>query len=148
LILDSLDNASRYYSLHSKFAEAFDFVKRNRFSAEKRVSIDDDRLSIIYSLPHGKTKNEAFLEAHRRYIDIHVCFEGVEEIGWRALQNCKKIDKSYNDEKDFITFLDEPQSWCTLHPNSFAILFPDDAHAPMVSEGVVSKAVVKVKVVQ
>lgn len=146
MILDRIENADRYYSLHSSFPLVFSYLNTNIPTTSDRIELDDDRVFVLFSQQQGKKRRETFLEAHRRYIDVHICFDGIEEIGWRALESCVKIDKNYNDEKDFITFGDEPESWCTLHPNSFAIFFPEDAHAPMVSEGVVKKAVVKVAV--
>jgi beta-galactosidase beta subunit len=35
--------------------------------------------------------------------------------------------------------------WFTIHSGTFAVFFPGDAHAPMVSNGMVQKVVVKVE---
>ena len=37
-----------------------------------------------------------------------------------------------------------PQTYYTLLPGQFTVLFPDDGHAPMVGEGHVRKIIVKV----
>jgi biofilm protein TabA len=147
MIVDLLSNSNRYASLHPSLPMVFSFLKRDMKQTSGRVELDGDNVFILFSQGQGKQESEVPLEAHRRYIDIHVCTAGVENIGWRATNDCGAPDKGYDEEKDFITFSDEPQSWATLVPGSFAIFFPEDAHAPMVSDGIVTKAVAKVKVV-
>jgi len=36
--------------------------------------------------------------------------------------------------------------WCPVPAGSFAVFFPEDAHAPMVSDGEVHKVILKVAV--
>ncbi len=144
MICDSLQNASRYAGLHPGFGEALSFFASLTAFPARRVDLDGDKLFILFSDLQGKERSEALLEAHKKYIDIHCCFEGRESIGWRALRNCAGIRTPYDDEKDLITFIDSPAFWSLLTPGTFAIYFPEDAHAPMVSDGVVRKAVAKV----
>ena len=47
--------------------------------------------------------------------------------------------------KDIQFFDDEPQTFYTLRPGQFTILFPEDGHAPMIGEGDVRKIIVKVR---
>ena len=47
---------------------------------------------------------------------------------------------------DIEFFFDPPQTYLALKPNMFALFFPGDAHAPMISDGAVHKCVVKVRV--
>ncbi|MDE6624595.1 MAG: YhcH/YjgK/YiaL family protein, partial [Alistipes sp.] len=51
----------------------------------------------------------------------------------------------FNAEKDIQFFEDVPQTYYTLRPGQFTILFPEDGHAPMVGEGVVRKIIFKVR---
>jgi biofilm protein TabA len=146
MILDSLAHAGRYISLHPDFSRVFSFLKSGTPQLSGRITLNGDDAFVLYSQATGKLASDAFLESHRRYIDVHVCFAGVEQIGWRMVADCSQIDQPYNEEKDMMTFSDLPTSWVTLVPGSFAIFFPEDAHAPMVSESVVHKAVVKVHV--
>jgi len=52
----------------------------------------------------------------------------------------------HNSEKDAALFNDEPLIWCAVPSGAFAMFFPEDAHAPMVSDGEVHKLIVKVAV--
>ena len=44
---------------------------------------------------------------------------------------------------DILLFDDVPQTFYTMRPGQFTVLFPEDGHAPMVGEGTVRKIIVK-----
>jgi biofilm protein TabA len=146
MILDRLAHAERYFAVHALFARTFQFLREIKSPPPERQEIDGAMLYAVISRQGGKPQNEAFLEAHRRYIDVHYCIEGVEHIGWSGIEKCNKADKPYSENDDFMTFANRPEAWVTLTPGSFAVFFPEDAHAPMVSDGIVHKVVVKVAV--
>ncbi|MBI5473353.1 MAG: YhcH/YjgK/YiaL family protein [Ignavibacteriae bacterium] len=146
MVLDVIENSKRYVTLHPHFRSVLETLSLMKTVGSENLVIDGEMVYIIFSQQVGKRREEVFLEAHKKYIDIHFCFEGEEEIGWRAVQHCISPDKPYDEEKDFMTFTDKPESWLSLSPGSFAIFFPEDAHALMVSDGLVKKAVVKVAV--
>jgi biofilm protein TabA len=146
MILDSLSNAERYYSLHPSFARALQYLAGQDLMviAPGRIDIDDPALYAMFSAQSGKWPSEARLEAHQKYIDIHYLIAGKETMGWRATAECREIEEDYNKEKDFSLFSDEPSLWLTMHPGTFVIFFPWDAHAPLVSNGNIHKVVIKV----
>ena len=51
----------------------------------------------------------------------------------------------FDAAKDILFFDDVPQTYYTLRPGQFTVLFPEDGHAPMVGEGTVRKIIVKVR---
>ena len=53
----------------------------------------------------------------------------------------------FDAEKGAGFFLDAPVAWYPLAPETFAIFFPGDAHAPGLGEGDLHKVVVKVLLV-
>jgi YhcH/YjgK/YiaL family protein len=106
--------------------------------------IDGQNVYANFSFGQGKKMQDARLEAHRRYIDIQYLIEGSEEIGWKHLDRSMEIQSPYNEEKDLILYADHPQSWVKLVPGEFVIFFPEDAHAPNVSDAMIRKVVVKV----
>lgn len=148
MILDRLENSHLYVGIHPLFPQAFEVLRMNTLAdmALGKTALRGTDLTIAVSKDQGKARATARLEAHRRYIDIHYCMAGNEEIGWRGTATCGEPDGAYDPLKDFITFADPAESWVVLAPGSFMILFPGDAHAPMVSRGLVHKAVVKVAV--
>ncbi len=146
MILDVIENCERYFTLHQQFRAVLEAIHRLKTVGSEKLVIDGERVYIIFSQQAGKRREDVFLEAHRKYIDIHFCIEGEEAIGWRAVQRCVSPDLAYDEEKDFMTFKDESESWFSLSPGLFAIFFPEDAHAPFVSDGLVKKAVAKLAI--
>jgi len=107
--------------------------------------IGDDLIAIVELVP-GKTREMARLEAHRRYIDIQWVLEGVDEMGWKPLADCFNPVSEHSVEKDIRFFHDAPASWIAVPPDHFCIFFPEDAHAPLVSAGMVRKVIFKIAV--
>jgi biofilm protein TabA len=146
MVLDSLDNAARYFSLHPEFARVFEFLRTADTQSPGEYELDGRSCYVIVTRVNAKAQSESFLETHRMYIDIHYLMEGAERIGWRARERCSRVDKEYNAEKDFTTYRDAPQLLLDMSPSYFAVFFPDDAHAPGICEAPIFKAVVKIAV--
>ena len=92
-----------------------------------------------------KSKEEAKLEVHDKYIDIQILLSGAEEsFGWADRSTLREPKEAFNAEKDIQFFLDAPQTYYTLRPGQFTILLPEDAHAPLVGEGTIRKVILKV----
>lgn len=148
MILDRLDVADRYLDLHPLFAQAFAWLRQTDLHALEpgRHRIDGERLFAIVEACMGRTRDEAKLECHRRYIDIQLVLDGVDEMGWRPLVDCVQPRTDYNDARDIRFFDDAPASWIATPAGSFCLFFPHDAHAPLVSRNVIRKVVVKIAV--
>ena len=148
MITDSLENASLYHSMHPLFNKAFDFLKQPGLAclSTGKYEIDGDKLFCIIAKETGRGREEATLEAHRKYIDIQYVIDGTEEMGWKPTRKCKNVKSEYDAKKDIVFYNDEPDSWSIVQKGSFAIFFPEDAHAPLVSDGKIHKVVIKVLV--
>ncbi len=148
MILDTLSNADRYAGLHPLFAMAFDFMRTQDLSAlpPGRHRILGDELFVVIQQLQARSREEAQLECHRRYIDIQLVLEGVDEMGWKPLQDCHAPVSDYLVEKDIRFFHDPADAWVTTPAGSFCIFFPEDAHAPLVGNGSIRKAVFKIAV--
>ena len=147
MILDTLVQSGRYAGLHRLFPRAFNFLKTTPLAsfAPGRHEIDDDRLFVLIDRQDGRGHAGARLEAHHRYIDIQLTLEGFEEIGWLPLAACQP-DGGFDTEKDIVFFDETPRVWLPVPPETFAIFFPEDAHAPLAGRGPLLKAIVKVAV--
>jgi len=148
MIFSSLSQSSRYAALHPLFQRAFDYIRDNDLYAlapGRYHLAGDDLIAIVEQVP-GKAREAARLEAHRRYIDIQLVLEGVDEMGWKPLADCLNPVGEHSVEKDIRFFLDAPASWIAVSPDHFCIFFPEDAHAPLVSSGLVRKVIFKVAV--
>lgn len=148
MILDTIANADRYASLHPLFAQAFAFMRENDLNAlaPGRHHIVGDDLFVVIQHVSGRTRDEAQLECHRKYIDIQLVLEGTDEMGWKPLADCRDPVSDYRAEKDIRFFHDQADAWITTPAGAYCIFFPEDAHAPLVGSGWIRKAVFKVAV--
>jgi biofilm protein TabA len=138
MIIDTLQNASRYFSVHPLFAKAFSFITETDLpNAADGKSDVADGLKAIFSKASGKTAaaSVAKFECHNQNIDIQLCIDGVETFGWKPRENCILPNGGYNADTFF-----------QLTNGQFVIFFPEDVHAPMIGEGEIKKLVIKIKI--
>jgi len=148
IIINKLEHAERYFSMHPAFEKAFAFLRQDGLAElpAGRQQIDGDSLFSIISKGPGRSRSEAKLEAHRKFIDIQYIIAGTDEMGFKPTADCKVIDTEYDADKDIMFFKDQPDSWVPVPTGSFVIFFPKDAHAPLISSGEVHKVVLKIAV--
>lgn len=148
MIVDTLQNASKYFSVHPLFKKAFEYIgQTDLVNAPDGKNEIADGLKGIFSNSPGKTKEAscAKFECHDKNIDIQVCINGVETIGWKPREKCVTPNGDYNAEKDVQLYHDSPDTFFQLTNDQFAIFFPQDVHAPMIGEEEIKKLVIKVK---
>lgn len=148
MILSSLSQSDRYAGLHPLFPRAFDYMRNTDLYAlapGRYNIVSDDLIAIVEHVP-GRTREMARLEAHKRYIDIQLVLDGVDEMGWKPLADCYNPVSDHSIEKDIRFFNDAPASWIATPPDAFCIFFPEDAHAPLVSSGQIRKVIFKIAV--
>jgi len=149
MIIDTLKNASKYFSVHPLFEKAFNYIQQTDLKNvnDERVDVADG-LKAIFSNAPGKTReiSLAKFECHNKNIDIQLCIDGLETIGWKPRQSCKNPIGDYNSEKDVLFYNDKPDMFFQLTNLQFAIFFPEDVHAPMIGDGNIKKLVMKVRV--
>lgn len=148
MILDVLENLPHYLPLAKGFAKAVEFLARQDLDrlVAGRHEIDGEREFAMISKNVGRSRDGARLEAHRQYIDIQVVLAGLDNIGWKSVNQCRKPDGDYIAGRDVRFYTDEPDIWLAVQPGTFAIFFPGDAHLPSLSSGLIHKIVVKVAV--
>lgn len=146
MIFDTLANADRYAALHALFPRAFEFLRSTDLNAlaPGRYPIDGESLIAIVEAAAGRSREQAKLERHCKYIDIQFVLEGTDEMGWRPVGECAEPVADYRAEKDIQFFRDAPASWIATPPGAFCIFFPEDAHAPLVSNGQIRKVILKI----
>lgn len=144
MIVDHLDNAERHFQLHPLFAEAFRAIRSTPQWPSGRATLGQNGLFTFShdGLCDGGTK----LEVHRTHLDIHCTLEGVDHFAWRALADCSLPTAPFNTELDCGMFHDTASTITPLTKGMFAIVWPDDVHAPLHLPGTVRKVVVKVPI--
>lgn len=92
---------------------------------------------------------EKGFEAHRRFIDVQLALRGHELIRCKPLAQVKETIP-YNEEKDAARYADEPGLDAVIGNGYFVIVWPDDAHEPLLctpaGPELVKKVVLKVPV--
>ena len=148
MIFSTLSQSDRYAALHPLFPRAFEYIRDTDLLslAPGRYPIVDKQLFVIVEDVAGRAREAAKLECHRKYIDIQLVLKGVDEMGWKTLADCTQPVSDYSAEKDIRFFHDAPATWIATPPGMFCIFFPEDAHAPLVSNGNIHKAIFKIAV--
>ncbi len=151
MIVDRIENISRFEFLGDRFAAGFRFLKENNPGElkEGKHEILGDDVYVIISTYKTKEPEERSPEAHRLYADIQYMISGTEKIGYDIF-NGQQVIKDYDPEKDFLLY-DSVQSSVTLREGMFAVFFPYDLHQPGLTidrPAEVKKAVVKVRLKQ
>lgn len=147
MILANISEAPRYYALHPLLQPLFEYVQQHDLSAAPagRVTIDGDRLFINVSDAELKQREEQKLEVHRAYLDVHFPLSGVEEIGLSNLSALGESDAPFDEANDFALYTAPAETYFTVKPGQFCLVFPEDAHAPIIGQGTLRKLIAKVK---
>lgn len=153
MIFDGIENAHLYYSFGEKFEKAFEFILNNNLKTLScgRHDIAEGIYANVCEVDL-KMAHLAKFEAHRKYIDIQYVISGCERMDFSLIDNFRSIT-AYDGEND-IEFLElKEESPCAnsinVREGNFAIFFPHDVHAPMLScnDGCekIKKVIVKIK---
>lgn len=148
MILSTLQDCGRFEVLHPLFKKAFDYVKSHNLldAPLGRIEVEGDALFINNSNPECVKPEKQVLEVHRKYIDIHVLLEGEETVGWKPLSDCRNEIKSYNEDEDCALYDEQAATYFKMQPGQILIVWPEDAHAPVIGEGKIRKLIIKVKI--
>ena len=148
MILDTLQTKKTYANLHPGIGLALDFLSDEGTAqlADGKYEIDGEKVYASISTETGKGRDDGRLETHKKYIDVQFCLEGTDLIGWKPADETLETVEEYNVEKDIAFFGNEPEEYFTISGNTFCILFPNDAHAPLSGTGNLRKIVVKIEV--
>lgn len=149
MIIDQLENLSKYVALNPLFADVVEFLATHDLNKMEpgKYPIKDKDLFLNLTDAKGRPREEATLETHIRMIDIQIPLSCEETFGYTPLTDLPAFD--YNDEKDITKYGQTmAQTYVTLKPLQMGIFFPQDGHAPCIAEeAVIRKAIFKVKVV-
>jgi biofilm protein TabA len=150
MIIDSIQSFERYSSYYKGFEKVYDFIKNNNLHTLALGTHIIEENDIWCKIVEEKGKGVEVLpqlEAHDSFIDIFVLLEGEEMIGYKDRSICDVVSAKYDELKDLIFFEDTPEVFVNCGIDNFIICFPKDAHAPMIGEGVIKKAIFKVRII-
>lgn len=97
----------------------------------------------------SKRRKDCLYESHKQYVDIQLIVEGEEYI-YTADADTLQVCEPYSAEKDIMFYDgDAPGEAHLLRAGDYLVLYPQDAHQPMVctdQPGRIKKVVYKVKI--
>lgn len=146
MIIDDIKNAGKYIKAFPYLVDAFEFILKIQRSSlfEGKVDINNNMYATIEkATPKPPSKQK--LETHARFVDLHYIIEGSDCIGWKSAFECKDINIDYNKEKDIAFFNETPDFKASINAGKFALIFPEDAHAPLSGKENVIKCIIKIK---
>ncbi len=149
MIVCDLNNADRFKGLSRGLDEALEWLCAHRddqFEKGQQTIGTDGTITVKCEEPHLRTPEVSELEAHRRFIDIHVPLKNGESIGWAPVAGLKYRHGEYDEERDICFFGDSATSLLHMRVGQIAIFFPEDAHAPNIGVGTHRKLCVKIPV--
>lgn len=145
MIIDTIDNLVKYAALNPLFGKVAEFISQNDLLKMEvgKYEIEGKDLFLNRATAKGKTKEEARIESHDLMIDIQIPLNVPEQMGYTPRKDLPECE--YNDAKDITFYPGLAKEYVTIYPGQFVIFFPQDGHAPCVSEVEVEKAIFKVK---
>ncbi|MCD8203308.1 MAG: YhcH/YjgK/YiaL family protein [Prevotella sp.] len=145
MVVDTLDNLGKYEALNPLFKDVVEFLKSNDLNSLEagKHLIKGKDLFVNIQNAKGKTKEVAKLETHKNMIDIQIPLSACETFGYTPLGDLPEAE--YNEEKDITKYDGLAETYITCKPGEFAIFFPQDGHAPCITEvEEIKKAIFKV----
>lgn len=148
----NINLSDKYDYLSEKFKKAFLFLKETDLKTLPIGTVPIIGEEVFANIQDYKTMKaeECPYESHREYFDVQYVVEGEEYFGYEPTENLKPSTE-YDAGRDLI-FYEEPEDAgrILLKAGDFAVVSPEDAHAPrrMTHRGPcqVKKIVVKVKI--
>lgn len=146
MILDKIENLVKYASINPLFQKMVEYLNTTDVASqpEGKVLIDGTDLFVNYSVAKGKTIDEARIETHDKMIDLQMPLSGPETFGFSPRANLPEA--AYNAEKDITFYEGRAEKYITVQPGEFVIFFPQDGHAPCISDAEkIVKVIFKIK---
>lgn len=148
MILDLLENLKFYESLNPHFSKVIDFVTNTDLSSlplgRNEICGNDVYANVMEVKP--KTREEAFIEIHRRYIDIQIPVSAGEQMGYTPKNELPEAVYNEADDAAIYPVGMPARDYFNVHKGEFVIFFPQDGHAPAITPSVLKKIVIKVAV--
>ncbi len=147
MIISSLKDSARVEAIHPAFKKLFEYVKSHDLlnAPLGRIELDGNNLFINNMETTGDVAEKRPIELHRKYIDVHILLQGNERIGWEELDTRREEVTPYSEEKDIAFYKNNCTSFVDLLPGQFAVIYPEDPHAPMMGNGTIRKLIAKIR---
>ena len=152
MIFDNVCNIKNYKEIDDKIVEFICNLDVN--VALGKIILSDDGLTFANVDEYfTKTHDACKLEAHKKYIDVQLLLNGIEELDYTDVRGLK-VSEEYDETRD-VMFFAQPDvilNRVILTEGNFILLYPHEAHQPQMAynnrPSNVKKVVVKIPVTE
>ena len=146
MVLDTIEHFEKYVSLNPNFGKVLEFIQKCNLEelpfGRNEISDDSVFANVVEAKPKGR--EDAQIEIHRKYIDVHVPLSGDEIIGYTPLEELPYAEFVEADDAALYPTALAARDYFNVKKGEFAIFFPQDGHAPAITETALKKIIVKV----
>lgn len=131
------------------YRKALEFIEDNDLQAlpcGKHI-IEEGNLWVNIVETSLRPAEQAKLEVHDEFIDIQIPFNCSESYGVKGRSSCRRPAGEMDKVNDIMFFDDPIETVITKAPGQMTVFEPDMAHAPLIGEGTIRKAIFKVRVI-
>lgn len=151
MILDRLENASRYFEAVPRFDKVMNWLANTDVKSLPAGTevLEKGKLLIKVLDVHGKLEEDCLFETHNEFIDIQIPITGAESMGWKSKATCQHVDKLYDKSIDMALYREQATTMANVQPGEFIVFFPEDAHQPGIADPQAGyrKLIVKTRVI-
>lgn len=136
------------YKSNPNFVKALEYIGSHDLASMENgtYQIDADNVYVNIVECEMRPQSQARLEVHDVYIDVQIPLSGPETFGVKPRSACREQDGEMNLVNDIMFFNDTEYDLKVVGKGEIVVFAPEDAHAPLIGEGLIRKAIFKVKV--
>ena len=126
MIFAKLTDAADYRGIHPRLDRVIDCLNEeflNKVGTQTQ-KLEDDLLYVTRFDYETIPLEEAFFEAHKKYLDVHLMMSGAERVDISH----PDVLTLFDHKDDFYAYQGEAEQTLLLTPGSFLVVFPGDAH--------------------
>ena len=126
MIFAKLTDAADYRGIHPRLDRVIDCLNEeflNKVGTQTQM-LEGDLLYVTRFDYETIPLEEAFFEAHKKYLDVHLMVSGAERVDISH----PDVLTFFDHKDDFYAYRGEAEQTLLLTPGSFLVVFPGDAH--------------------
>ena len=148
MILDSIENLKAYASINPRFPKAIEFILNTDLNAlplgRNEICGDEIFANVMEAQP--RTKEEAPIEIHRKYIDLQIPLTGDEVMGYTPINELPYAEFVEADDASLYPADLDARDYFNVKQGEFVMFFPQDGHAPAITPEPLKKVIVKIAI--
>ena len=126
MIFAKLTDAADYRGIHPRLDRVIDCLNEEFLHqvGTQTQKLEDDLLYVTRFDYETIPLEEAFFEAHKKYLDVHLMLQGTERVDISH----PDVLTLFDHKDDFYAYHGEAEQTLLLTLGSFLVVFPGDAH--------------------